>query len=109
MKMDLKMHLANQECENYFVSCIKCEEKVLVKDRLDHQCALEHVYSRAVRRVVQHSQAKRLCLSTCKRLLQGHTYAPTFQEERYVLSDRLCDNCSKSDLIKNFEEFKLTL
>lgn len=109
MKMDLKQHLANQECQYYFVSCVQCEEKVQVKDRLDHQCALEQVYSRAVQRVVQHSLAKRMCQTTCKRLLQGHTYAPTHQEERFVLCDRLCDNCSKSDLIKNFEEFKLTL
>ena len=43
-KYQLKDHLASHRCKFFHVYCKDCGEKVLVKDRIFHTCALGKLY-----------------------------------------------------------------
>ena len=51
-KNDLGKHLGNQECPNFHVYCNLCGEKVLVKDRMYHSCALEKLYENTKTQII---------------------------------------------------------
>ena len=91
------------------VECIKCHQQVRVGERMKHLCNLSKLYSRAVEKVIMLSVGQKACIKKCKKLLSGHAFAPTSLEKRYILHDKLCDDCSKSEMVQLFEQFKTVL
>lgn len=51
-KHQLRDHLASQYCPNFHVYCNDCGAKVLVKDKINHICAIKKLYERVKGKVL---------------------------------------------------------
>ena len=103
-KYELRDHLMQQKCQEYFAKCIYCAQNVRIKDRMSHQCVLEQLYSRVKQKIINLQVAQQIC-RRCHTEMLG-TVKCKIDQNRFILSDELCKKCNESGIVQRFESWK---